>query len=179
MERRACGDAIRSAVELLTASFADDPVVRWFGLDVDAELFRPAVEAAAASGELDIEAPTAVAVWQTVRGRDTASPPAELPERLRVYLARTAARAPRRHPYLHLHFLGVHPDHRRRGAGGRLLARGLATADSRGMPAYLEASAPGNVRLYERHGFRRFGADIPLPGGPMLTPMWRPCPVAP
>lgn len=59
-----------------------------------------------------------------------------------------------------------------RGVGGALLRDGLARADAQGLPAYLESSAPGNVEIYERFGFRPTG-DIVLAGGPTLTAMWR------
>jgi len=59
-----------------------------------------------------------------------------------------------------------------RGVGGALLRDGLARADVQGLPAYLESSAPGNVAIYERFGFRPT-RDIVLAGGPTLTAMWR------
>lgn len=59
-----------------------------------------------------------------------------------------------------------------RGVGGALLRDGLARADAQGLPAYLESSAPGNVAIYQRFGFRPAG-EIALPGGPTLTAMWR------
>ena len=59
-----------------------------------------------------------------------------------------------------------------RGVGGALLRDGLARADAQGVPAYLESSAPENIPIYERYGFRPAG-EIALPGGPTLTAMWR------
>jgi putative acetyltransferase len=51
--------------------------------------------------------------------------------------------------------LGVHPDHQRRGLGGRLIAQALAAADERGMPlVFLE----GSPVYYARHGFSRASA---------------------
>ncbi|SDS30335.1 hypothetical protein SAMN04515669_0792 [Jiangella sp. DSM 45060] len=73
-------------------------------------------------------------------------------------------------PHWYLQTLGVaRPG---RGVGGALLRDGLARADAQGLPAYLESSAPGNVAIYERYGFRPAG-EIVLPGGPTLTAMWR------
>ena len=41
------------------------------------------------------------------------------------------------------------------------------------MPAYLEASNPANVPLYQRHGFELAGAfDLP-DFGPTVHTMWR------
>jgi predicted N-acetyltransferase YhbS len=59
-----------------------------------------------------------------------------------------------------------------RGIGGLLLRDGLKRVDAARMPAYLESSAPGNVPIYERYGFRATG-EIQLPGGPALITMWR------
>src|SRR5437868_3620424 len=49
----------------------------------------------------------------------------------------------------------------------------LTAIDAAGMPAYLEASNPANVPLYERYGFRVAGAfDLP-DSGPRVHTMWR------
>jgi hypothetical protein len=50
---------------------------------------------------------------------------------------------------------------------------GLARADRDGLPAYLEASAPRNRALYERHGFEVVG-EIQAGDSPPLWPMLRP-----
>jgi ribosomal protein S18 acetylase RimI-like enzyme len=53
------------------------------------------------------------------------------------------------------------------------LAGNLRRIDEAGMPAYLEASNPANVALYERHGFKVRGS-FTLPGdGPEVFTMWR------
>jgi predicted N-acetyltransferase YhbS len=70
-------------------------------------------------------------------------------------------------------FLGVVPGMQGRGLGGALLRERLATADTEGLPAYLEASSPGSKALYERHGFRCVGDPVRLPDGPDIWPMWR------
>jgi putative acetyltransferase len=57
--------------------------------------------------------------------------------------------------------LGVHPDHQRRGLGGRLVAAARAAADAAGVPlVFLE----GDPRYYARHGFvRASGLDFRSP----------------
>jgi RimJ/RimL family protein N-acetyltransferase len=40
------------------------------------------------------------------------------------------------------------------------------------MPAYLEASTEASRRLYQRLGFEDC-AELRLPGGPQMWPMWR------
>jgi len=48
----------------------------------------------------------------------------------------------------------------------------LDRCDREGRPAYLEATNEGNQRLYLRHGFE-VTAEITLPDGPTMWPMWR------
>ena len=73
----------------------------------------------------------------------------------------------------YLPFIGVDPGRQSRGHGTALLQIGLARADRDGLPAYLEASAPRNRALYERHGFEVVG-EIQAGDSPPLWPMLRP-----
>ena len=59
-----------------------------------------------------------------------------------------------------------------RGLGGALLRETLAVCDRDSLLAYLEASSPRSIPLYERFGFR---CCEPLTIGscPSITPMWR------
>ncbi len=75
-------------------------------------------------------------------------------------------------PHYYLNFLGVDPVHQGRGIGSALIAPVLSRCDREGVPAYLEASSPANVRFYERHGFV-LGRELVVPEGPTLYPMWR------
>jgi ribosomal protein S18 acetylase RimI-like enzyme len=80
---------------------------------------------------------------------------------------------PREVPHFYLSLLGTRAEHRGRGYGLGLLAGNLRRIDEAGMPAYLEASNPANVALYERHGFEVRGS-FKLPGdGPEVFTMWR------
>lgn len=80
---------------------------------------------------------------------------------------------PRNEPHFYLSLLATDPRHRGHGYGLRLLADNLAQVDERGLPAYLEASNPANVPLYERYGFRVVGQfDLP-DDGPRVNTMWR------
>jgi ribosomal protein S18 acetylase RimI-like enzyme len=171
-----------TAVRVLTAAFADDPVARWLLPGDLAEapadlLFGPLVQTSAALGELAVSADgTAAAVWLP-RAAEPSVPEGEaLPDsltRLRTFLALIEARHPVGQEHLYLVFLGVLPAAQGRGLGGALLRERLARADAEGLPAYLEASSPCNRALYERHGFRDAGDPITLPDGPRLWPMWR------
>jgi ribosomal protein S18 acetylase RimI-like enzyme len=78
---------------------------------------------------------------------------------------------PKRPPHWYLQTLGAaRPG---LGVGGALLREGLARVDAARMPAYLESSAPGNVPLYERFGFRVIDEIVLPDDGPTLSAMWR------
>jgi ribosomal protein S18 acetylase RimI-like enzyme len=80
---------------------------------------------------------------------------------------------PREVPHFYLSLLATRVEHRGRGYGLGLLAGNLRLIDEAGMPAYLEASNPANVALYERHGFE-VRSSFKLPGdGPEVFTMWR------
>jgi ribosomal protein S18 acetylase RimI-like enzyme len=168
-----------TAVSVLVAAFADDPVLRWLvphpggGSEADL-LFRPLVQASATQGELAVSVDgTAVAVWLRVGAHPDGVEGSPVPERLRVFLTLTEERHPKGREHLYLPFLGVLPGAQGRGRGGALLRDRLARADVDRVPAYVEASSPRNRPLYERHGFCDTGAPITLPDGPPLWPMWR------
>ena len=75
-------------------------------------------------------------------------------------------------PHYYLAFAGTHPHHQGQGIGSALIKAVLDRCDDRRLPAYLEASADRNRRLYERLGFQ-VRARIDLPGGPPMWGMWR------
>lgn len=170
-----------TAVRVLTAAFADDPLRGWLlpgDLAGRADLiFGPLVAESAAHGELAVSADgTAAAAWVPRAAEPPVLDGAQLPEelaRLGTFLALTEARHPAGQEHLHLVFIGVLPAAQGRGLGGALLRERLARADAEGVPAYLEASTPRSRALYERHGFRDTGDPIRLPDGPALWPMWR------
>jgi ribosomal protein S18 acetylase RimI-like enzyme len=76
-------------------------------------------------------------------------------------------------PHWYLWTLGVDPRLQGRGVGSALLRHALARIDDEGADAYLEASNPALVPLYERHGFEVTGV-IEVQDVPRLTPMFRP-----
>ncbi len=80
---------------------------------------------------------------------------------------------PTNEPHYYLSLLGTHADHRGEGMGFSLLVDNLAWVDNQNLPAYLEASNPANVVLYQRYGFEKVG-EFTVPDGPTLATIWRP-----
>ena len=76
-------------------------------------------------------------------------------------------------PHYYLAFVGVEPDSQGRGLGSILMHPVLQRCDAEGTPAYLEASAPRNRALYERHGFEVTEEIHPSRSGPPIWRMWR------
>ena len=74
------------------------------------------------------------------------------------------------HWYLPL--IGVDPLVQGKGVGSALLRHALKQCDALGIPAYLEATTPGSIRLYERHGFKRLAA-VQVGDSPEIVPMLR------
>jgi len=181
-----------TVTDLIVEAFYDDPTWSWafpdptlrrsqhrrfWRLFVDAAVRRQSAWLAAHE--------TSTSVW--VPPGDVELSPAEeelLESLLSELLGSDAARVveafelfedahPRDEPHFYLSLLATHPRHRGHGYGLQLLADNLAQVDERRLPAYLEASNPANVPLYERHGFRVVGLfDLP-DGGPGVHTMWR------
>ncbi|HEY5985539.1 MAG TPA: GNAT family N-acetyltransferase [Streptosporangiaceae bacterium] len=109
----------------------------------------------------------------------TAWPDALWPEcwehRFRAFDAALDHHHPAGTPHHHLALMAVSPGHQGQGTGSALLRAHHAILDHLNIPAYLEASAPRNRALYQRHGYAlRPGAPFRLPdGGPPMWPMWR------
>lgn len=189
-------------VDLALDAFADEAVITWLipepttRREYMEQTFRASV-ADAVRARLVIVAQTpdgrltAASFWQPRHRHDDADPPqakneqaGPAPEandddggptgaRLAALLAATGARQPDV-AHLHLSAMATLPDQRGLGAGSAMVTAGLQHAAERGLPVYLEASTPGSLRLYARHGFVALGEPIVLTdGGPTLQPMWR------
>ena len=72
----------------------------------------------------------------------------------------------------HLPLIGVDPAHQGKGIGSALLSHILNACDDQNVSAYLEATSPRNVPLYERHGFEAVGS-IQVADSPQIIPMLR------
>lgn len=75
-------------------------------------------------------------------------------------------------PHWYLPAIGVEPRLQGKGYGSALLARGVEVCDRQHVAAYLEATNPANIPLYERFGFNRVG-EIQAGSSPAITPMFR------
>ena len=75
-------------------------------------------------------------------------------------------------PHWYLPQIGVATAWQGQGIGSALLRPMLERLDAERMPAYLEATAPRNRLLYERHGFAGYDVVL-LPGGAEVVQMWR------
>jgi len=76
-------------------------------------------------------------------------------------------------PHYYLPFIAVEPEWRGRGLGAALMRPILDRCDRDGVGAYLEATAPRNRALYERHGFEVTEEFSLGKGSPPLWRMWR------
>ena len=75
-------------------------------------------------------------------------------------------------PHWHLPLIGTDPIHRGKGYASALLRHTLAVCDRQQALAYLEATSPMSVPLYQRHGFEVLGT-IQVGTSPPIIPMLR------
>lgn len=75
-------------------------------------------------------------------------------------------------PHWYLSLLGVDPLHQNQGYGSALLQHALSRCDHDHTLAYLEASTPRSLPLYERHGFELLGT-VQVGTSPPIFPMCR------
>lgn len=75
-------------------------------------------------------------------------------------------------PHWYLPMIGVDPAQQGKGYGSALLKHALERCDGEGKLAYLEASSPKSIPLYQRHGFELF-STIQVGSSPPLFPMVR------
>jgi GNAT superfamily N-acetyltransferase len=179
-----------TAVETLTQSFADDPLMCWLFED-DAR--RPAqlrewwawiIDNRLGHVEVsESDDAHSAAIWHGPDPVDDVRAAGAFPEMLvgligeEVAWRKLAGLAviPAAHPtarHWYLAAVGTRPASQGQGSGARLLAGVLRRCDADGVPAYLESSNQRNVPFYERLGFVATGV-IRIPDGPSLTPMWR------
>ena len=174
--------------ETLTRAFADDPPCRWMYPD-ERQYLRYFPRFAEVFGGAAIAAGTAllsgrnagVALWLAPGSAPDEEALAALVDESVADRDRKDAFAlfdemGRRHPdqpHWYLPLIGVDPAVQGRGYGSALLSHGLRLCDRASLPAYLEATSPRSVPLYERHGFKVVG-EIRVGRCPPIVPMLRP-----
>jgi len=75
-------------------------------------------------------------------------------------------------PHWYLWLVGIETAHQGQGLGTRLMEYALDICDDDGTLAYLEATSPISVPLYQRLGFEVLG-EISACGSPQMFPMTR------
>lgn len=165
---RATPDARRRTVETVVSAFAADPAFRYFFRDGGAF----AAQATMFAGHLFdrrvrsgtvwvIDGGASVAMWDGPGPADPHSEPSpamalQLPSetlaRLEAYDAAVHMALPST-PHWYLGVLATHPRSAGRRWGRAVMAPGVASATSAGLPAYLETTNPDNVALYRRAGW--------------------------
>ncbi|HVE68616.1 MAG TPA: GNAT family N-acetyltransferase [Solirubrobacteraceae bacterium] len=190
--RRARQDELPRVARLLAAAFYDDPVGGWVYRDDGRRLAR--LEALFALSHRRVwqrhdevwvtEHDAGAAVWMPPGTAKTGTwedlrlmpPTIRSAGRDSVRLLRLLSAFDKKHPHEREHwylpFVGVTPEYQGRGFGAALLRRVLDRCDADGTPAYLEASAPRNRALYERHGFV-VREEIRVADSPPVWAMWR------
>ncbi len=193
-------DDLDDIVAILTAAFADDPVMAWVFPDPATRpqrlstlwryLARGVYLPGGAStiirdGDHCGGRAVAAALWlppdaepeTTLFEREGEAFVADLNGEVERLGALSAAMAPH-HPSDRAWYLlaaGVLPDRQGHGLGAALLSATLAYLDEIGEAAYLEATSPRSRVLYHRLGFGDH-AEFSPDGGPPIWGMWRPRP---
>jgi len=178
---------------VLDAAFSEDPVSRWVFLDhPDRKRWHRGMfdvftrwsimtgGTLVTTGDLD-----AAALWLPAGPEQPGKPP-DFPyepaletalgpayQRFVQLSDLMDAAHPRTISHAYLPFLGVLPERQGHGLGRVLMAHKLTKLDAAGTSAYLEATSPRSVTLYEHLGFVAPKPAIRIPGGPTLQPMWR------
>jgi GNAT superfamily N-acetyltransferase len=182
-----------TVVDILVDAFYDDPTWRWIfpdpllRRDQHRVMWRALVGGAIRYPTVWLNATeTATAVWVPPGVKEMSQEQeAALAKALTEMMGDDAPRVlaaveafelahPQHEPHYLLTLLGTSVAHRGHGYGLDLLAQTLTVVDDADMPAYLEASNPANVALYQRYGFELYGSFILPGGGPEVATMWRP-----
>lgn len=168
-------------------AFIADPIVRWFIHDSARYLkyWPPFVKAfggrAFENGTADVADDFAgVALWvppgvdldeDAMAARTAEAMPESEHEEKYGLLGQMDAFHPAE-PHWYLPLMGVDPPYVGLGLGSALLRHATARSDDDGAPCYLEATAPRNKALYQRHGFEEIGV-IQSGSSPTMWPMVR------
>ena len=176
------------ALATLASAFIADPLFRWAYPDAENYLkaFPRLVAAYCGSGIADGTAWTVadfggVSIWlspgndpdeeSTVAVAQETVPPDRLDD-LFGLLGELDNYHPHDERLWYLPFIGVDALYQGNGLGSALLSHALELCDEQGTRAYLEASNPASISLYERHGFEVM-ARLEVGSVPPVHPMIR------
>jgi ribosomal protein S18 acetylase RimI-like enzyme len=185
--KKATGADHNRAIGAVVQAFSTDPVARWFYPDSQqyAANFPNFVKAFAGAafehgGAYCADDYSGAALWLPPGVHpddDTLStllqetiPESDHEERFAL-LERMESYHPAE-PHWYLPMIGVVPAKQGNGYGSALLKHALERCDGEEKLAYLEASSPKSIPLYERHGFELRGT-IQVASSPPLFPMLR------
>src|SRR5215469_15931799 len=182
--RTALAADVERCLAALTLAFSGDPPCRWAWPDPQQYLEAfPRFARAFGGGAIDLgtaqyyEGFSGVALWL---------PPGAAPdeESLVKVIENTVADERKSamfsmfeqmdalHPqeaHWHPPLIGVDAAHQGKGIGSALLSHVLKMCDAQKVSAYLEATSPRNVPLYERHGFEAVGS-VQVADSPQIIP---------
>jgi ribosomal protein S18 acetylase RimI-like enzyme len=175
------------AVGAIVLAFSADPIARWFYPDPHEYLLHlPSFVRAFAGKAFEhnsayyVDGYVGVALWlpPDVHADEKAlvallqrSIPEEKQQEIFAFIEQMD-RAHPSEPHWYLPMIGVDPTSQGNGYGSALLNHALERCDDEGKLAYLEASSPKSIPLYQRHGFELVGT-IQAGSSPLLFPMLR------
>ncbi len=195
--REAQSTEIKSVAAMMARAFDDSPVTQWI-IPIDRlrpialrAFFGAAAHDAHRHGKVWVAIEAGAVIGASVWLPPRLYPPTPKRERATLFpIVRIAPIAPfaliralkyqngvgRRHlkdePW-YLGTLGVEPQHQGRSIGGLLIQPGITSAESEGVPCYLETEKIRNLPFYGRHGFKVTEEFIPTPDGPPIWAMTR------
>lgn len=175
------------AVGTIVLAFSADPIARWFYPDPHEYLLHLpgfvrefAGKAFEQCSAYYIDGYLGAALWlpPDVHPEETALAALlqrTIPEKNQQEIFAFIEQMDRSHPsepHWYLPMIGVDPAQQGKGYGSALLKHALERCDDEGKLAYLEASSPKSIPLYQRHGFELV-STIEVGSSPPLFPMVR------
>ena len=174
-------------VGTIVLAFSADPIARWFYPDPHQYLLHlPSFVRAFAGRAFEynsahyIDGYSGAALWLPPDVHPDENALSELlqrsiPEENQQEIFAFMEQMDRSHPsepHWYLPMIGVDPGKQGNGYGSALLKHALARCDGEDKLAYLEASSPKSIPLYQRHGFE-LASTIQVGSSPPMFPMVR------